>query len=76
MTDAKGNTIVGAFDDLLVNPTIKRYALLDYKTKGSPADQPVPSTNWVTAGIFNSGMTMKMPMARPTMVPILRNVER
>ncbi len=39
MKDAKGNTIVGAFDDLLFNPTSELYALLDYKTKGSEPDQ-------------------------------------
>jgi len=39
MKDAKGNTIVGAFDDLLINPTLMRYANLDYKTKGSEPDQ-------------------------------------
>ena len=39
MVDAKGNTIVGAFDDLLFNPTTLEYALLDYKTKGKAADQ-------------------------------------
>jgi len=39
MKDSKGNKIVGAFDDLLFNPTSNLYALLDYKTKGSPADQ-------------------------------------
>ncbi|MNV73427.1 hypothetical protein D3C71_1665750 [compost metagenome] len=37
---------------------------------------PVPSVNWVSAGIFSSGITIRMPMARPTMVPILRKVER
>lgn len=39
MEDAKGNIIVGAFDDLLYNPTTQEYALLDYKTKGSEPDQ-------------------------------------
>jgi len=39
MQDDKGNTIVGAFDDLLFNPTTEEYAILDYKTKGSEADQ-------------------------------------
>ncbi|MNG28828.1 hypothetical protein D3C84_1141490 [compost metagenome] len=37
---------------------------------------PVPSTNWVSAGIFSSGARIRMPMARPTMVPILRKVDR
>ncbi|MNF96908.1 hypothetical protein D3C84_797180 [compost metagenome] len=37
---------------------------------------PVPSTNWVRAGIFSSGMVTRMPMARATMVPIFRKVER
>lgn len=39
MKDLKGNTLVGAFDDLLYNPTSQEYALLDYKTKGSEPDQ-------------------------------------
>lgn len=39
MTDSKGNVIVGAFDDLLFNPTTQEYAFLDYKTKGSEPDQ-------------------------------------
>jgi hypothetical protein len=30
----------------------------------------------VSAGIFRSGLTSRMPMARATMVPILRNVDR
>ena len=34
MQDTKGNEIVGAFDDLLFNPTTQEYAYLDYKTKG------------------------------------------
>ena len=37
---------------------------------------PVPSVNWVRAGIFSSGMTIRMPIARPMMVPILRKVDR
>jgi len=39
MQDSKGNVIVGAFDDLLFNPTTQEYAFLDYKTKGSEPDQ-------------------------------------
>lgn len=39
MEDEKGNVLVGAFDDLLFNPTTKEYAFLDYKTKGSEPDQ-------------------------------------
>jgi len=39
MKDEKGNTIVGAFDDLLFNPATLEYATLDYKTKGNAADQ-------------------------------------
>ena len=39
MSDSKGNILVGAFDDLLYNPTTQEYALLDYKTKGSDANQ-------------------------------------
>ncbi|MCY1177889.1 hypothetical protein D9M73_182150 [compost metagenome] len=37
---------------------------------------PVPSVNWVSAGIFSSGVTITMPMARATMVPIFRKVDR
>ncbi len=37
---------------------------------------PVPSTNFVSAGIFSSGATTRMPIARPRIVPILRNVDR
>ncbi|MNZ92252.1 hypothetical protein D3C78_1112720 [compost metagenome] len=37
---------------------------------------PVPSVNWVSAGIFSSGMTITMPMASATMVPIFRKVDR
>ncbi len=39
MEDEKGNILVGAFDDLLVNPTTQEYAMLDYKTKGSEPNQ-------------------------------------
>lgn len=39
MVDAKGNTVVGAFDDLLHNPTTDEYAYLDFKTTGKPATQ-------------------------------------
>lgn len=35
MQDAKGNTIVGAFDDILYNSLSCTYAVLDYKSKGS-----------------------------------------
>lgn len=38
MTDSKGNTIVGAFDELLYNPTTNEYAIGDYKSKGSEPD--------------------------------------
>lgn len=39
MTDSKGNVLVGAFDDLLFNPSTQTFAFLDYKTKGSEPDQ-------------------------------------
>lgn len=39
MEDSSGNILVGAFDDLLYNPTTQEYAVLDYKTKGSEPDQ-------------------------------------
>lgn len=38
MTDAKGNVLVGAFDDLLHNPKTGEFAVLDYKTKGTAPD--------------------------------------
>ncbi|MNE29623.1 hypothetical protein D3C80_1231130 [compost metagenome] len=37
---------------------------------------PVPSMKWVTAGIFRSGAMTRIPIARATMVPILRKVDR
>src|SRR5687768_8960813 len=37
---------------------------------------PVPSVNWVKAGILSCGETKMTPMARPTMVPILRKVDK
>lgn len=39
MQDTKGNIIVGAFDDLLYNPTTLEFAYLDYKTTGKEPDQ-------------------------------------
>ena len=43
-----------------------------------PPDQtgPVPSTNFVTAGMRRSGATTRMPIASARMVPILRKVDR
>ena len=41
-----------------------------------PLVGPVPSMNWVNAGIFKSGMVTRMPIARATMVPIFRKVDR
>ncbi len=38
MKDEKGNVLVGAFDDLLHNPSADVFAMLDYKTKGSQPD--------------------------------------
>ena len=37
---------------------------------------PVPSTNWVTAGMRRLGATNTMAKARPTMVPIFKKVDR
>ncbi|CSP64142.1 Uncharacterised protein [Shigella sonnei] len=37
---------------------------------------PVPSTNLVSAGMVSVGRIIKMPTARPTIVPIFRKVER
>lgn len=37
---------------------------------------PVPSTNFVSAGMVSVGRIIRMPIASPTMVPIFRNVER
>lgn len=34
-----GHKVVGAFDDLLYNPTTKEFAYLDYKTTGKEPDQ-------------------------------------
>jgi hypothetical protein len=39
MTAAKGNVIVGAFDDLLYNPTTEEFGYLDYKSTGKEPDQ-------------------------------------
>lgn len=39
MTNSKGDKIVGAFDDLLVNPSTEIYAYLDYKTTGKEPTQ-------------------------------------
>ena len=39
MEDSKGNVIVGAFDDLLVNPETGELAYIDYKTTGKEPDQ-------------------------------------
>ena len=37
---------------------------------------PKPSIKWVTAGICSAGLTMRMPMASATIVPIFKKVER
>ncbi|MOA44272.1 hypothetical protein D3C78_1665230 [compost metagenome] len=37
---------------------------------------PVPSMNLVNAGMVSVGRMIKIPIARPTIVPILRKVER
>ena len=37
---------------------------------------PEPSIKWVTAGIRRSGLTITMPKANATIVPIFRKVER
>lgn len=39
MSDAEGNTIVGAFDDVLYNPETDTYAYLDFKSTGKEPDQ-------------------------------------
>lgn len=39
MTDENGNTIVGAFDDLLYNPTTDQFAFLDFKSSGKERDE-------------------------------------
>ena len=59
-------------------PEIAPHAMvMNRNGKRLPANTgPVPSTNFVTAGILRSGSTKKMPSARPAIVPILRNVER
>ncbi|MNP52885.1 hypothetical protein D3C76_1473070 [compost metagenome] len=37
---------------------------------------PVPSMNLVRAGIVRVGRIIRIPIARPTIVPIFRKVER
>ncbi|MNC82271.1 hypothetical protein D3C75_1357170 [compost metagenome] len=37
---------------------------------------PVPSINFVSAGMVRVGRIIRIPIARPTMVPIFRKVER
>jgi hypothetical protein len=37
---------------------------------------PVPSANWVSAGMRSSGITITMPIASAMMVPILRKVDK
>ncbi|MNG01703.1 hypothetical protein D3C85_1405020 [compost metagenome] len=57
--------------------TAPQAMVMNRKGKRSPAQTgPVPSTNWVSAGICRVGWVTSMPMARPMMVPILRKVER
>ncbi|MNF17410.1 hypothetical protein D3C80_2208990 [compost metagenome] len=34
------------------------------------------AANWVSAGIFSSGITTRMPMASAMIVPIFRKVDR
>ena len=49
------------------------------KAKGNslPAKTgPVPSTNWVTAGILSGGSTTMIAMPRKMMVPIFMNADK
>ena len=59
-------------------PETAPHAMVMNRNGKSWPDQtgPVPSTNFVTAGICRCGATQAMPSARPTIVPILRKVER
>ena len=60
------------------HPDTAPHAMVMNRNGNTLPDQtgPLPSMNLVTAGIWRSGRTMMMPMARSAMVPILRNVER
>jgi hypothetical protein len=59
-------------------PDTAPQAMVMNRNGKSEPDQtgPVPSTNLVTAGILSCGATTTIPIASPTMVPILRKVER
>ena len=57
--------------------TAPQAMVMNRNGKSEPAQTgPVPSTNFVVAGICMCGATSRMPMASATMVPILRKVDR
>ena len=60
-------------------PETAPQAMVMNRNGNIPPFQTGPSplaANWVRAGIFSSGMTIRMPIASATMVPILRKVDR
>ena len=52
-------------------PAIERLGIPPFHTGPSPL-----AANCVSAGIFSSGITIRMPIASATIVPIFRNVDR
>jgi hypothetical protein len=60
------------------NPLMAPQAMvMNAKGKSFPANTgPEPSMNRVSAGIWRSGRTQRMPRASRTMVPIFMKVER
>ncbi|STD42362.1 Uncharacterised protein [Edwardsiella tarda] len=57
--------------------TAPQAMVINKKGNRSPAQTgPLPSMKRVSAGICSVGRMIRMPMASPTMVPILRKVER
>jgi hypothetical protein len=59
--------------EVWINKGLKQ---LFYSAKGEPIPGPVPSTNWVTAGMRSGGSTTTMPTASATTTPIFTNAER
>ena len=52
------------------------YGSAAYSISGLVNGDAVTAMNLVSAGIFKSGATNRMPTASPTIVPILRKVDR
>ena len=59
-------------------PETAPQAMVMNRNGKSAPDQtgPLPSTNFVIAGIFRPGATNRMPRARQAIAPIFRKVER